>query len=224
MLPRYHVTRRRRTSSYRHRVPLASVWAAASYASAAHDHVDPHPPTFCPFSATLIRGSPDATNRRNKHLCVGGRPMKKHWTSSLVLAVAVGGLAVVTSAAGSTPAAPPTSVSSRYVVVGNGPVLEVGNTVYVGGVSRIEPRRALRSSSPPRPGRGRRSRLRSPAAPYRRRPRRLGRLVHRGHVHERGRRRPSGPRAPAAERMLDTAFVPPKLGQVRALALDAGRL
>ena len=161
--------------------------------------------------------------------------MRKLWTSSLVLAAAVGGFGVVASAAGTTPRSgvpaarqltePPTSVSSRYVVAGHGPVLRVGNTVYVGGVSRLgnptgsavvvstqtgqqQPIRAQVSG-------GSVQAAISDGA---------GGWFIGGTFTSIGGVGCPGLAHLLADGTLDTAFVPPMLGQVRALALDAGRL
>ncbi len=161
--------------------------------------------------------------------------MRKLWTSSLALAVAVGCLAVVTSAAGATPMSrvpttrqllvPPGSASSRYVVVGNGPVLRFGNAVYVGGVSRLGIPTGSAVVVSPQTGQ---------ALP-------IKAEVSGGSVQAAipdgaggwyiggtftsvaGVGRP-GLAHLLNDGTLDTAFAPPALGQVRALALDTGRL
>jgi outer membrane protein assembly factor BamB len=153
--------------------------------------------------------------------------MRKFWTSSLVLAVAVGGLAVVTSAAlaASEPTAPPTSVSSRYVVIGDGPVLQAGNTVYVGGVSRlgVPTGSAVVVSSQTGTGPPVKAQV-SGGSVQAAIPDGAGGWYIGGTFTSVG-----GVGRPGLAHMLpswtlDTAFVPPALGQVRALALDAGRL
>jgi outer membrane protein assembly factor BamB len=151
--------------------------------------------------------------------------MKKSRTSSLVLAVAVGGLAVVASAAGSTPVAPPTTVSSRYIVVGNGPVLQVGNTVYVGGVSRVGAPTGSAVVVSTQTGTGPPVKAQVTGGSVRAAiPDGAGGWYIGGSFTSVGGDGRPGLAHLLPSGMLDTAFVPPALGQVRALALDAGRL
>jgi outer membrane protein assembly factor BamB len=151
--------------------------------------------------------------------------MRKSRTSSLVLAVAVGGLAVVASAAGSTPAAPPTSVSSRYIVVGNGPVLQVGNTIYVGGVSRVGAPTGSAVVVSTQTGTGPPVKAQVTGGSVRAAiPDGAGGWYIGGSFTSVGGDGRPGLAHLLPSGMLDTAFVPPALGQVRALALDAGRL
>ena len=152
--------------------------------------------------------------------------MKTYWTSSLVLAVAVGGLAAGAGAAAVRhAAAPPTSVSSRYVVVGDGPVLSVGNTVYVGGVSRLgvptgsalvvaTPTGAEQPVAAQVTGGSVRAAIVDGTG---------GWYIGGTFTSVGGVGRP-GLAHLLADGTLDTAFVPPPLGQVRTLALDGGRL
>ena len=152
--------------------------------------------------------------------------MRTFWTGSLVLAVALGGLAAGANAAAMRDAAaPPTSVSSRYVVVGDGPVLRVRNTVYVGGVTRlgVPTGSALVVASPSgteQPieaevtGGGVRAAIADGTG---------GWYIGGTFTSVGGVGRP-GLAHLSADGTLDTAFVPPPLGQVRSLALDGGRL
>ena len=148
--------------------------------------------------------------------------MRTFWTCSLLLAVAVGGLADGSNAAGT---APPTSVSSRYVVVGDGPVLRVRNTVYVGGVSRlgvptgsamvIATASGQKQPIPaPVTGGGVQAAIADGAG---------GWYIGGTFTSVGGVGRP-GLAHLLPDGTLDTAFVPTPLGQVRALALDGGRL
>jgi outer membrane protein assembly factor BamB len=161
--------------------------------------------------------------------------MRKVWTSSLVLAAAVGGLAVVASAAGTTPirggpetslpAVPPTTVSSRYVVVGDGPVLRVGNTVYVGGVSRlgVPTGSAIVLSTQTGTAQPIMARV-SGGSVQAVIPDGAGGWYVGGTFTSVGGVGRPGLAHLLTDGTLDTAFAPPGLGQVRALALDAGRL
>jgi outer membrane protein assembly factor BamB len=155
--------------------------------------------------------------------------MRTFWTSSLVLAVAVGGLAVGTSTAGNPAArqlaAPPTSVSSRYVVLGNGPVLGVGNTLYVGGVSRLGTPTGSAVVVSTQTGTG--PPVRAPVSGGSVQaaiPDAAGGWYIGGTFTSVGGVGRPGLAHLLPSGMLDTAFVPPVLGQVQALALDAGRL
>lgn len=161
--------------------------------------------------------------------------MKKPWTSSRVLAVVVGGLTVVASAAGGTPgrsdaavrqpAAPPTTVSSRYVVVGDGPVLRVGNRVYVGGVSRLgaPTGSAVVVSSGTGIAQPIRARV-SGGSVQASIPDDAGGWYIGGTFTSVGGVERPGLAHLLENGALDSAFAPPELGQVRALALDADRL
>jgi outer membrane protein assembly factor BamB len=148
--------------------------------------------------------------------------MKTLRTSSLVLAVAVGGLAIGPSAAGT---APPTTVSSRYVVIGDGPVLRVRNTVYVGGVSRLGVPTGSAVLVATATGKQQPTEAEVAGGSVRTAIAdgtggwyiggtftSVGGVVRPGLAHL------------LADGTLDMAFAPPALGQVRALALDAGRL
>ena len=162
--------------------------------------------------------------------------MRRFWTSSLVLAVAVGGLAVVPSATGTAPLgphagpgqtalAPPTTVSSRYVVVGDGPVLRVGNTVYAGGVTRLglPTGSAVAVSTQTGSVQSVKARVSGGSVQAVRPDGAGGWFVGGTFTSVGGVGRP-GLAHILADGSLDTAFMPPELGQVRALALDAGRL
>jgi outer membrane protein assembly factor BamB len=151
--------------------------------------------------------------------------MRTFWTSSLVLAVAVGGLATGGNAAATRHLAPPTTVSSRYVVVGDGPVLRVRNTVYVGGVSRLgiptgsamvvaTPSGQQQPIAAQVTGGGVQATIADGAG---------GWYIGGTFTSVGGVGRP-GLAHLMADGTLDTAFLPPPLGQVRALALDNGRL
>jgi outer membrane protein assembly factor BamB len=152
--------------------------------------------------------------------------MKTFWTSSLALALAVGGLAADATAAGTRHlVAPPTSVSSRYVVVGDGPVLHVGNTVYVGGVSRlgIPTGSALVVATPTGVQQPVAAQVTGGAVRAAIADGTGGWYIGGTFTSVGGVSRP-GLAHLLADGTLDTAFVPPPLGQVRALALDGGRL
>ena len=143
-----------------------------------------------------------------------------------MLAAAVCGLAVAASAAGTTRLpAPPTSVSTGYVVMGDGPVLRVANTVYVGGVSRLGIPTGSAVVVPTQTGVAQPPKAQVAGGSVQAAISdgaggwyvggtftSVGGLARRGLAHL----LPNG--------ALDPAFVPPELGQVRALALDAGRL
>jgi len=158
--------------------------------------------------------------------------MRKLRTVSLVLVAGVSGLAFVTgtspgrgNAAPRRLAAPPASVSSRYVVVGDGPVLRVRNTVYVGGVSElgVPTGSAIAVSTPS-----------GNEAPIKARvaggsvqaaiPDGAGGWYIGGTFTSVGGVGRPGLAHLLTDGTLDRAFVPPDLGQVRAIALDAGRL
>jgi outer membrane protein assembly factor BamB len=145
------------------------------------------------------------------------------------------GLAVMATVAGSLPsraeagsrhlAAPPLTVSSRYVVVGAGPISSVGNTVYVGGVSRVAPATgaAVVVSTA--------SRKAEPVVPQvtggsvqAAIPDGAGGWYIGGTFTSVGGVSRAGLAHLLSDGTLDTTFAPPELGQVRALALDGGRL
>jgi outer membrane protein assembly factor BamB len=161
--------------------------------------------------------------------------MRKLRTISLVLVVGVCGLAVVASAPGTTPrsdnasprrlAAPPASVSSRYVVAGNGPVLRVRNTVYVGGVSRlgVPTGSAVVVSTPTGNQQPIRARVAGGSVQAAIPDGTGGWYIGGTFTSVGGVGRP-GLAHLSTGGTLDAAFAPPNLGQVRALALDAGRL
>ena len=161
--------------------------------------------------------------------------MTKLWTSSLVLAVAVGGLAVGARASGTTPsrvglegrrsAAPPTTVSSRYVVVGDGPVLRFRNTVYVGGVSWLgaPTGSAVTVSAATGNAQPVRARVAGGSVQVSIPDGTGGWYVGGTFTSVGGVERP-GLAHLTANGALDPDFVPPVLGQVHALALDGGQL
>jgi outer membrane protein assembly factor BamB len=152
--------------------------------------------------------------------------MRTFWTCSLVLVVAVGGLADGASAAATRHlTAPPTSVSSRYVVVGDGPVLRVRNTVYVGGVSRlgVPTGSAMVVATPSGQQQPIAAQVTGGAVQATIVDGAGGWYIGGTFTSVGGVGRP-GLAHLLADGTLDTAFVPPPLGQVRALALDNGRL
>jgi outer membrane protein assembly factor BamB len=137
--------------------------------------------------------------------------------------------------AGSTPAkppprslaaaVPPTTVSSRNVVANAGPILRIGNTVYVAGVERVASptgsvvilSAANGRTDPvaaPVTGGSVRAAITDNAG---------GWYIGGTFTSVGGVLRP-GLAHLASDGTLDKAFAPPELGQVRALVLDAGRL
>lgn len=158
--------------------------------------------------------------------------MRKLRTTSLSLAA---GLAILASAAGTLPgrgdaapqrqAAPPASVSARYVVVGDGPVLRVRNTVYVGGVSHIgvPTGSAMLVSTPAGTTQPVKARV-AGGTVLAAIPDGVGGWYIGGtFTSVAGVDRPGLARL-TTNGTLESGFAPPELGQVRALALDAGRL
>jgi outer membrane protein assembly factor BamB len=152
-----------------------------------------------------------------------------------VLAVAVGGLAVVTSAGGTTPRnrvptalrllEPPGTVSSRYVVLGDGPVVRVGNAVYVGGVSRLGTPTGSAVVVSPQTGQALPVKAEvSGGSVQAAIPDGAGGWYIGGTFTSVGGVGRPGLAHLLTDGTLDTAFAPPALGQVRALALDGGRL
>ena len=122
---------------------------------------------------------------------------------------------------------PPSNVSSRYVVAGGppSPVIRIGDDVYVGGVSRVAS--PTGSAVVLSAANGRAEPVTAPVA---------GGLVQAAITDNAGGWYVGGnftsiggvPRPGLAHLLadgtLDTAFAPPDLGQVNALALDAGSL
>lgn len=149
------------------------------------------------------------------------------------LALVAAGVAGLVTGAADAPAsgagpgspAPPTTVSSRYLVVGAGPILRVRGAVYVGGVSRVATPTGsalvLSTST------GKAAPIKAAVA---------GGSVQAAIADGTGGWYIGGtftsvggvPRPGLAHLSrggsLDAAFAPPALGQVRALVLDAGRL
>jgi outer membrane protein assembly factor BamB len=147
------------------------------------------------------------------------------------LSLGAGLLPVVVGFASARPAprypaaAPPTSVSSRYVVTDVGPVLRVRNTVYVAGVSEIAPPTgstvvisAANGQAEPVKARLAGGSVRAAIADG------AGGWYIGGTFTSVGGVPRPGLAHLLADGTLDTAFAPPELGQVRALVLDAGRL
>lgn len=144
---------------------------------------------------------------------------------AVVLSLTVGAVPTQQVQARPPAAAPPTAVFSRYVVPTPGPVLRVGNTVYVSGVSHVAPPTGSAVILSAATGRAERVRA----------------LVAGGSVETSitdgtggwyiggsftsvgGVLRP-GLAHLLADGALDMSFAPPDLGQVKALALDGGRL
>lgn len=157
--------------------------------------------------------------------------MRRLRTISLLL-VGASGLAVVANATGTTAnaaprrfAAAPASVSSRYVVVGDGPVLQVGNTVYVADVSQvgIPTGSAVVVSTPAGNAQPIKARV-AGGSVQAAIPDGAGGWYIGGTFTSMGGVGRPGLAHLLTNGTLDTAFVPPELGQVRALALDGGRL
>ncbi len=127
--------------------------------------------------------------------------------------------------AGATGAGPPTTVSSRYVVTNAGPVLRVGNTVYVAGVSRVSAPTGSAVVVSAADGRPEPVRAQVTGGSVR-----AAIADNAGGWYIGGTFTSVGgvPRPGLAHLMsdgrLDSVFAPPALGQVRALVLDAGRL
>ena len=161
--------------------------------------------------------------------------MRKLRTITLLLVGGIAALAPVAGAAGSaagsrgvTPprlAAPPVSVSSRYVILGDGPVLRVGNTVYVGGVSQLgaPTGSAVVVSAPGGQTQPIAARVSGGSVKAAIPDGDGGWYIGGTFTNVGGVARP-GLAHLLTDGTLDAGFVPPQLGQVRALALDAGRL
>jgi outer membrane protein assembly factor BamB len=124
-------------------------------------------------------------------------------------------------------AAPPTTVSSRYVVAGDAPfsVLRVGKNVYVAGVSRVTRPTgsavilsAATGQAEPVAAQVAGGSVRAAIADN------AGGWYIGGNFTSIGGLPRPGLAHLLADGTLDTAFAPPDLGQVNALVLDAGRL
>jgi trimeric autotransporter adhesin len=161
--------------------------------------------------------------------------MTKLRTTLLRLAVGVAGLALVASAASTRPASadpgsqraesPPETVSNRYLVIGAGPILRVGGTVYVGGVSRVAA--PTGSALVVAASSGTAAPVKAPVAGGSVQaaiPDGTGGWYIGGTFTNVGGVSRPGLAHLSRGGTLDTVFSPPALGQVRALALDAGRL
>jgi outer membrane protein assembly factor BamB len=146
-------------------------------------------------------------------------------TVPLLLIAGIAGLASAAGAAAPPPAEPPTTASSRYLVIGAGPVLRARGTVYVGGVSRVAaPTGSTVVVSAPG----------GTAEPVKARvaggsvqaaiPDGTGGWYIGGTFTSVGGVGRPGLAHLSREGKLDTTFAPSARGQVRALALDAGRL
>lgn len=119
----------------------------------------------------------------------------------------------------------PTTASSRYVIVGGGAVLRIGNTVYVAGVSRVAP--ATGSAVVVSGASGRAEPVKAHVAGGSVQAAIAdgagGWYIGGSFTSVGGVGRP-GLAHLLSDGTLDTVFDPPELAQVKALALDAGRL
>jgi outer membrane protein assembly factor BamB len=154
--------------------------------------------------------------------------MKKLPALSLVVAAGAAALAVVSSAAGTTthPSAEPAlTVSSRYVVVGAGAILTLKNTVYVAGVSRVAAATGSATVVSAASGQTEAAMPRVAGGSVETAlPDGAGGWYIGGTFTSVGGVGRPGLAHVSSDGTLDTAFAPPDLGQVRALALDGGRL
>jgi outer membrane protein assembly factor BamB len=135
------------------------------------------------------------------------------------------GAAAAQSPARRVAAAPPTTVSSRYAVTDVNPVLRVGSTVYVGGVSRVAPVTGSAVVVSAANGRAEPVRARVAGGSVRAAiADNAGGWYIGGTFSSVGGVSRPGLAHLSSDGTLDTAFAPPELGSVNALALDAGRL
>jgi len=146
--------------------------------------------------------------------------------------VSVAGLFVLSVAASAAPgsllpgaAGPPSTVSSRYAVVGAGAAVRVGSAVYVAGVTRVAP--STGSAVVVSAANGQAQPIEAPVAGgtvWASIPDGAGGWYIGGSFTSVGGVVRPGLAHLLAGGSLDTAFAPPELGQVRSLALDGGRL
>jgi outer membrane protein assembly factor BamB len=150
--------------------------------------------------------------------------MRKSRTVALVLIAGIAGLAGAANAAGPADA-PPAAATSRYLVIGAGPILRVGGTVYVGGVSRVaEPTgSAVVVSTPKGAAEPVKARVAGGSVQAATPDGTGGWYIGGTFTSVAGVGRP-GLAHLSRTGTLDAGFAPPALGQVRALAFDAGRL